>query len=324
ETAVPIASITKIVTALAVMQEAPFKKGEKGKTFTLTAADATNFNNYLARQGTVVPVNPGQTITQYHALQALLLASANNIADSLVRWHFGSMDAYLDYANDMIKNMGLSKTVIKDASGFSAQTVSTPSELIILGQEVLKQPVLAEIVTQSQATLPNIGLIKSTNRLLTSDGAMGIKTGSTDEAGYCLLFAAKHTIDKNNTVTVIGSVLNAPSTSSVFSRSSTLLQATKKGFSKITVVPTGKVIGTVSSNWSQKSEIVTDEPLTVYGWKGKTYTTTAQFETENTTINAGETVGVLKVDNYPASEAPLKSTAEVTEPDLNWRLRNYW
>src|SRR5205807_949217 len=107
---------------------------------------------------------------------------------------------------DMLKCMGFSRTVVADASGFSPDTVSTPSELVAIGIAALKNPVIAEIVAQSQAQIPGIpgGIIKNTNLLFGIDGVIGIKTGTTDEAGHCLLFAARYGAEDGQKVTIVG------------------------------------------------------------------------------------------------------------------------
>jgi D-alanyl-D-alanine carboxypeptidase (penicillin-binding protein 5/6) len=96
-------------------------------------------------------------------MQRMLIASDNNMADILVERIFGSKEAYLSYARDMLKRMDLSRTIVADASGFSPATVSTPSEIVAIGIAALKNPVIARIVAQQQAQVPVAGIIKNTN-----------------------------------------------------------------------------------------------------------------------------------------------------------------
>ncbi|MCA9324018.1 D-alanyl-D-alanine carboxypeptidase [Candidatus Saccharibacteria bacterium] len=191
ETQAPIASITKIITSLVILEKSPLELGEKGPAITLNERDKQYFESYYAKLGTVTGVEIGATMSQYEALQAILLPSSNNMADSLVDRHFSSMDEYLSYANNFLQQHGLSKTIVADASGFSPGSKSTPTDLIKLGQLALQNPVLAEIVAQPNASITVGGDIPNYNPLIHEPDVVGIKPGTTDEAGYCLLMAAK-------------------------------------------------------------------------------------------------------------------------------------
>ncbi|MDQ3064945.1 MAG: hypothetical protein M3Q36_01610 [bacterium] len=319
---VPIASITKVITALVVMEKAPFSKGEFGKTYTFTTADQLSFDAYLTRMGTVVPSSAGQKITQYHALQAILLASANNVADSFVRWEFGNTESYLEYANNLIKSYGLKDTKVVDASGFSASSVSTPADLIILGQKILNQPVLAEIVQQKQANLPGIGLIDNSNKLLTKNSAIGIKTGNTDEAGYCLLFATKHKLKTGQSVIIIGAILGMKQSSVVFESSEKLLTSAKKGFGEIISIPEDTEVGVVTNRWGGSSALVTKESLNVYGWKGKNYTPKVEINKLKADMPEESTIGTIKVSDKADGATEIKTVNALAEPKFVWKLNN--
>jgi len=95
----PTASIAKLITVLSVLDKKPLHKGEQGPTITLTGKDVELFNHYFAIGGSYVKVEAGEKISQYQALEAVLLPSANNMADTLAVWAFGSMDTYHAYAN---------------------------------------------------------------------------------------------------------------------------------------------------------------------------------------------------------------------------------
>jgi D-alanyl-D-alanine carboxypeptidase (penicillin-binding protein 5/6) len=91
--------------------------------------------------------------------------------------------------------------------------------------------VIAEIVAQSQAPIPGIpgGIIKNTNQLLGNDeGVIGIKTGTTDEAGHCLLFAARYAAEDGQKVTIVGVVMGEKDASSLFQDSRNVLASAKQ------------------------------------------------------------------------------------------------
>jgi serine-type D-Ala-D-Ala carboxypeptidase (penicillin-binding protein 5/6) len=186
---VPIASLTKVITALAVLDKYPLQTGEQGPMITYTQADVDLFYEYLAKDGIVVPVEVGEQISLYQALQAILLVSANNMADTVVRWAFGSVESYTEYANAMLGDMGLEYTVADDASGFSPQSVSTAKEMTILGYQYMQNPVLREIALQEEVDIPVAGNIRSSNSFANDGGVVGIKIGFIEEAGRTYLAA---------------------------------------------------------------------------------------------------------------------------------------
>jgi D-alanyl-D-alanine carboxypeptidase (penicillin-binding protein 5/6) len=132
--AVPTASVAKLMVALAVLQKQPLRLGQSGPMITVRQADVDSYNTYLAENGSVVQVTVGQHVSEYQALQAMLLPSANNIAEMLAVWAYGSLPAYLEAANQLSQDIGLLGSHFADASGFAPETVSTPRDLVLLCQ----------------------------------------------------------------------------------------------------------------------------------------------------------------------------------------------
>jgi D-alanyl-D-alanine carboxypeptidase (penicillin-binding protein 5/6) len=224
----PMASIAKVITALAIMEKKPFQPQQQGETYIITRDDIAGLNAYISEGGSVLPILVGMKLTQYEAMQRMLIASDNNNADVLVERIFGSKQAYLAYAQKMLNRMGLTKTVIADASGFSPHTVSTPSELITIGIAALKNPVIAKIVSQEQVRLPVAGTIKNTNQLLGIGGTIGIKTGTTSEAGSCLLFAAHGTGNDGHMDTIVGVITGSINHQSLYRDCKNLLHSARE------------------------------------------------------------------------------------------------
>ncbi|MGI9027900.1 MAG: D-alanyl-D-alanine carboxypeptidase family protein [Candidatus Saccharimonadales bacterium] len=208
--AVPIASLAKVITALAVLKEKPLAPGEQGPMITLTEEDVALYNNYLSKDGSVALVEPDEKISQYQALQAMLMPSANNITDSLVIWAFGSMDAYTAYANKMVNELGLQKTSVADASGFSASTTGSANDMVKLGLVYMQDPVLRDIAKQTEASIPVAGIIQNYNSVSNKQNLLGIKVGNTDEAGRCFMLANVHSNGSSKDVVSVTVVLGAP------------------------------------------------------------------------------------------------------------------
>src|SRR5207302_1877705 len=109
--------------------------------------------------------------------------------------------------------LGMRQTHFADPSGFDPATVSTAADLVRLGRAVLAVPALADIVATRQATLPDGTQLRNLDTLLdTEPGWLGIKTGDSDAAGGCLLFAARRPPSGSSgpPVEVVGAVLGQP------------------------------------------------------------------------------------------------------------------
>ena len=224
------------------MDKQPFDLGQEGQTYTITREEIASMSEYIAEDGSVLPLLIGMELTQYQAMQRMLIASDNNMADILAERIFGSKEAYVAYAQDMLQRMGLSRTVVADASGFSPATASTPAELVVIGSAALKNPVIAAIVAQAQAQLPVVGMIKNTNQLLGTAGVIGIKTGTTEEAGHCLLFAARYAAADGQKVTIVGVIMGDTTATSLFRDSRDLLESVKQGFGLVEAQPAGNAV----------------------------------------------------------------------------------
>lgn len=209
----PTASTAKVITALTVLEKFPLTPGAAGPKLVLDAADVQRHQDYAGRGGSSLAVYEGMRLTQYEMLQAMLLPSANNIADSLAVWAFGSMDAYAAAATSYVRSLGMVSTTIgPDASGFSPETKSTPADLALLARAAMKAPVVAEIVAQPAATIPGYGPVQNTNTLLGDSGVVGLKTGTSPAAGGVFLFAATVPIRGQQTM-LVGAIMGAGSTS---------------------------------------------------------------------------------------------------------------
>lgn len=311
---VPTASVTKIVTALTVLEKKPLALGEAGESITMTEQDVAIYNKYIALNGAVVPIQVGASLTQYDALQALLMPSANNIADSLTVWAFGSEADYLVAANQFVKKLGLTQTTIADASGFSPSTVSTPSNLVVLGIAALNNPVVAKIVGQTEASLTMVGDIRSTNKLLGQSGINGIKTGNTDEAGGCYLVSSVENYPNGKSVTVVTAVMGAPTLIDAMNTARPLLTKTKQGFGDKVVVTAGQRFGTAETAWGSRSPIVAETDVSLFGWQYGSPSFVTKFDKD---------AGSAQV-KFGAESAnfKLKQTSQLGQPTAWWRLKH--
>ena len=206
EVPVPIASVTKVMTAYVVLQEAPLDPGESGPSIRITEADVADTARRRANGESVVAVAAGEDLTQLQALQALMLPSANNVAVVLARSTAGSVDAFVELMNETADDLGMDDTVYTDPSGMADATVSTASDQVRLFDAAMRDPVFAAVAGATSAQLPVAGTVVTTSRLLGRDGFVAGKTGSHDAAGGCYAFRVVREIDGRD-VAITGVVL---------------------------------------------------------------------------------------------------------------------
>jgi D-alanyl-D-alanine carboxypeptidase (penicillin-binding protein 5/6) len=324
QTPVPIASTAKIITALMVLKHQPIVPPQTGPLIDLTDKDVAIYQAYAAQDGSVVPVRVGEQISEYQALQALMLPSANNIADSLAIWAYGSLDNYAKTANEYLKQNGLNDTHIgKDASGLDPGTTSTAEDLMKLGKLAMENKTLSQIVGQATAGgIPIVNNIKNVNFLLGTSGIVGIKTGNTDQAGGAFVGASQITVN-NKPVTIVTAVAGAPDLFSAMKYSLNLINSARANFQPVTIVKAGQVVGTYRQPWGDTIPAIAVKDLKLTAWNGSTLTGTINLPPISTDSKAGDTINQLTV-NDPASQqkqsVPVKLQTAPAKPTILWRL----
>lgn len=318
--ALPMASVAKVFTAYMILKKRPLERGAIGPGITITNADIDIYNHYITLGGSVLPVFVGQQFSQYQALQALLLPSANNIADLLGNWAYGSVYDYSVAANAELKVLGLRDTHIADASGFSSETVSTPHDLVLLGAIVLANPVIAQIVDLPRIQLPAVGTVANTNKLVENPEIIGIKTGHTNESGGCFLFAARHKVVPGEFVTVIGAIMAAPDIITALDGAMPLLEATYRGFAEVTLIKSGQKIGEYRIPWGGRVNVVAQADVREVLWKGTKPTITSGLESIDGPRKINDEVGRLSIDGGPLKVSiPVVLDQAVISPSIKWR-----
>jgi len=315
----PIASIAKTLTALAVLRKKPLGVNEQGPTISLTIADVNIYDKYVSQDGSVVKVAPGQVITERQALEALMLPSANNIAETLSIWAFGSVRQYNEYANTLALSLDMKNTTITDPSGFLATTKSTASDLVLLGQAAMNDPVLSEIVGFKKAVIPAQGEFFSTNYLLGRDGINGIKTGTTDQAGGCFLVSATRTMPDGTAKTLIAAILGAPDKPKAMADSLPLLKSLENNYIQSRVIQKYQKLGFYDVPWQGKVSVIAVNDLNVYGWAGNKYEATVKLNELQAPATQGQVMGSVQVAPNTISNVVLGQA--IQEPSFNWRFK---
>ncbi len=318
------ASIAKVLTALAVLDHAPLSLNENGPLITLTQADLDSYNKYLAEDGSVVKVVLGEQITEYQALEAMLMPSANNIAETLARWAFGSIAAFNTNANQLAQRLDMTNTVITDPSGFLGTTVSTPHDLVLLGEAALANPVIAQIVAQPNAAIPIQGNVINVNILLGNEGIVGIKTGNNDQDPGCYLFAAHQTIG-SQTITIVGAIMNGSNLGTTMWAALPLIKSTAANFSIMPIIEAGDPVARYTTEWGSQGSIIAQNNLSILAWKTATITASVNLQRLQAPISGGAQVGTLNVSELTSHtnyKVPLVLQNSINQPSILWRLKH--
>lgn len=320
--AAPTASMAKVMTALTILKKHPLALNQSGPTITLTEADVQLYRDYLNRGGSVLPIAAGEQISLYQALQGLLLPSGNNIADSLAVWAFGSINNYLTSANALAKSLGMNQTIFADdASGLSPKSVSTAHDLVILGLAALQEPVLAQIVGQPNAILPVAGPINNLNTLVGKNDIIGIKTGNTDEAGSCYLFAATKILSGDSKVTIVGVVMGAQNLPVAFRDALNLITAAQSNFSEQMVVRANESVAEYRLPWQKPITVYAQTDISHLTWRGRSSQPKVVLNPLRELTIAGQQTGAISANNGQRQvTSPLLIKEEFRPPSLLWRL----
>lgn len=327
QTPFPIASITKTITSLVVLEAKPLAAGDQGPSITLSDADVGFYYDTIAENGSAAPVVAGSVFSQRQMLEALLLPSANNYSISLAVWAFGSVDAYLDAARTWLDAHGLSGTTVTNTSGLGETNVSTPSDLVTIGKLVLADPVLSSIVKEPTAVLPAIGEVENTNALLGRYGVTGMKTGTDDASGACLLFSADLQVE-GRTVTVVGVILGADNHTVLNDAVVSLLQSVPAGFHQVSLATAGQTVGSYSTAWDEAAKVVVSSDASVLVWQDTPITVASNARAIDAGA-AGSTVGTLSYTVGAGAEGgattidvPLALASDIAPVTPWWRLTN--
>ncbi|MFN2464573.1 MAG: D-alanyl-D-alanine carboxypeptidase family protein [Candidatus Dormibacteria bacterium] len=316
----PMFSVAKIMTALVILEDRPLKPGETGPTITVDASDVAIYQARQAAGESVVKVVAGEQLTEYQALQGLLIPSGNNIGVLLARWDVGSEAALVARLNARAAALHLDGTKFDDVSGASVKTVSVPSELAVLGGLAIKEPLIASIVSQVQAQLPVAGVVYNVDYVLGQEGIIGIKTGSSPDGGANFVFAATHTVE-GRPVTIYGAIMGLGTLDEAFSATRALIKAVRPGLGLRHVLTAQQVVARYQAPWKRHTDVVAQQPLDVLTWPGIPVRTHLETRPLNAPVPAGNRVGLFSVRaGDQVLQTELITTDALTRPPTRYRL----
>ena len=239
----PVASLTKLMTARLVLDA-----GRLDHTATVPPLQITGGESQAG-------LEPGDHVSRDELLQAMLVASANDAARTLAVDVAGDERRFVDMMNDEAAAAGLDATRYANPAGLDDPAQhSSAADVARLARDLMQDPTFRRIVAAESTTL-NGSELPTTNDLLGAyPGANGIKTGTTDEAGWCL--AASATRDGQSIVAV---VLGAPTEQARDDAARTLLDY---GFQQTVTDLSGAGDGAPSTNGQVEPEPADEDVVT--------------------------------------------------------------
>ncbi|QNA91562.1 MULTISPECIES: D-alanyl-D-alanine carboxypeptidase family protein [unclassified Microbacterium] len=317
----PIASITKLITALVILDAVPLASADDpGPTITFSKADHDLYDRYYVQGATIAPMPTGTAMSLHDALATMLIPSASNYAEALSSRIFGSQNAFLGATRDWLSAHGLTGTTITEPTGISPRNTSTTADLLAIGKLAAANPTIAQIVATPSISLPGAGQLYNTNGLLGTSGITGLKTGTLGHGTYSLLYTATLVVGTADPLAVTGVVLGGPTRESVNDSVIATLSGIRAGFREMPVATSGQEVGTITTPWGSTAQLVIGEDATIFTWSDTPIVATMDIETPPT-YRDGSVVGSITWTAGPHTvTAPVEITGSIDPPSEWWRL----
>ena len=181
----PLASTTKIVTALVAIDSYPLDE------------EVSIVPEACGIEGSSLYLKPGETLSMRELLTALMLRSANDAAVAIAYAVAGGTEPFADMMNERVASLGLTDTHFTNPHGLDdKEHYTTARDLSLIAAEAMKNDAFKEICSLKKDKIINsdgdVRLVVNHNKLLRLyDGAIGVKTGFTKKSGRCLVGAAE-------------------------------------------------------------------------------------------------------------------------------------
>jgi len=187
----PPASVTKMATAVVAL--------ERGRLDDLATSDL-HFWTLAINDGSTMGLEPGDQLTLRELLYGLMLASANDAAETLAEHISGTEEAFVAEMNALVARLGMTETHFTNSAGLSEPGhVSSPWDLVLLGRYLMRFPDLREIVGTEQRIVRGLrngqvvefDLYNHNPLLNYTEGVDGLKTGFTEQSGRTIALTAE-------------------------------------------------------------------------------------------------------------------------------------
>ena len=310
----PLASVTKIMTMLLAMEAIDAGKFTYDDMITGSA-------HAKSMGGSTIFLDEGEQLSVRDILKGIAVASGNDAAVAMAEHIAGSEDNFVAMMNERAKQLGMNNTNFVNSNGLPADNhYSTAYDIALMSRELMKHEDIFDYTTIWMDSLRNGEFtLSNTNKLIRFyEGATGLKTGSTDEAKFCISATAKR-----NGMHLIAVIMAAPTSKERQKDASTLLNYGFSNYALHTCASKGESVDNIhiAKSASDTTEILCGEDAAYLYEKSTSPEISREIilnENMQPPYKAGEAAGkmIIKNADKEIAKVPLVFATDVDKLSL--------
>lgn len=318
----PIASVTKVMTMLLIMEAVDSGKISLDDMVTVS-------ENAMSYGGSTMFLETGEQLTVNDMLKGIAVASANDGCVAMAEHLAGSESAFVDMMNEKAKKLGMENTHFMNTNGLDEDDhYSSARDVAIMSRELMKHETIFNYTSIWMDTLRGGKFqLANTNKLIRFyDGANGLKTGSTSKALCCLSAAAKR-----NDMQLIAVVLGAPTSAERFASAKSLLDYGFANYEVNTQITAGDEVQkiAVEKGVDKEVDVVAGDSCSTLVKKGQEDNITKEIKIDETTtapIEAGQKIGTMTIsrDGEVIADIDLNASSAVEKKGIGLIIKDFF
>lgn len=318
----PIASVTKVMTMLLIMEAVDSGKISLDDMVTVS-------ENAMSYGGSTMFLETGEQLTVNDMLKGIAVASANDGCVAMAEHLAGSESAFVDMMNEKAKELGMENTHFMNTNGLDEDDhYSSARDVAIMSRELMKHETIFNYTSIWMDTLRGGKFqLANTNKLIRFyDGANGLKTGSTSKALCCLSAAAKR-----NDMQLIAVVLGAPTSAERFASAKSLLDYGFVNYAVNTQITAGDEVQkiAVEKGVDKEVDVVAGDSCSTLVKKGQEDNITKEIKIDETItapIEAGQKIGTMTIsrDGEVIADIDLNASSAVEKKGIGLIIKDFF
>lgn len=318
----PIASVTKVMTMLLIMEAVDSGKISLDDMVTVS-------ENAMSYGGSTMFLETGEQLTVNDMLKGIAVASANDGCVAMAEHLAGSESAFVDMMNEKAKELGMENTHFMNTNGLDEDDhYSSARDVAIMSRELMKHETIFNYTSIWMDTLRGGKFqLANTNKLIRFyDGANGLKTGSTSKALCCLSAAAKR-----NDMQLIAVVLGAPTSAERFASAKSLLDYGFANYAVNTQITAGDEVQKIAVEKGVDKEVgvVASDSCSTLVKKGQEDNITKEIKIDETItapIEAGQKIGTMTIsrDGEVIADIDLNASSAVEKKGIGLIIKDFF
>lgn len=318
----PIASVTKVMTMLLIMEAVDSGKISLDDMVTVS-------ENAMSYGGSTMFLETGEQLTVNDMLKGIAVASANDGCVAMAEHLAGSESAFVDMMNEKAKKLGMENTHFMNTNGLDEDDhYSSARDVAIMSRELMKHETIFNYTSIWMDTLRGGKFqLANTNKLIRFyDGANGLKTGSTSKALCCLSAAAKR-----NDMQLIAVVLGAPTSAERFASAKSLLDYGFANYAVNTQITAGDEVQKIAVEKGVDKEVgvVAGDSCSTLVKKGQEDNITKEIKIDETItapIEVGQKIGTMTIsrDGEVIADIDLNALSAVEKKGIGLIIKDFF